>query len=112
MRKRWTGLATALALVSSALVLNTAIQAQADHAGGTWTLYAAGDIADPDSPGDEANAALIKAGIAADPDHTRVLMLGDGAYPDGSIDTYNAQYGKAEGWGPSSLQLVPVPFTV
>ncbi|MEW6474083.1 MAG: metallophosphoesterase [Actinomycetota bacterium] len=109
MRKRWTGLATALALVSSALVLNGTLGAQANHPGGTWTLYAAGDIADPDSPGDEMNAAIIKAGIDADPDHTRVLMLGDGAYPDGSIDTYNREYGKSDGWGQFKDKTYPVP---
>jgi hypothetical protein len=109
VRKRWTGLATALALVSSALVLNGTINAEADHAGGTWTLYAAGDVGTPNSPGDEMNAALIKAGIDADPDHTRVLMLGDGAYPDGSIDTYNREYGKADGWGPFKDKTYPVP---
>jgi hypothetical protein len=108
VRKRWTGLATALALVSSALVLNTTMGAQADHAGGTWTLFAAGDIASP-GPADELNAALVKDGIAADPDHTRVLMLGDGAYPDGSIDTYNREYGKADGWGQFKDKTYPVP---
>jgi hypothetical protein len=111
VRKRWTGLATSVVMIASALALQGTIAAQANHmaAGGSWTLYAAGDIADPDSGADELNAALIKAGIAADPDHTRVLMLGDGAYPDGSLDTYNREYGKADGWGPFKDKTYPVP---
>ena len=110
MRKRWTGLATALALVSSLLVLNSTMGAQAhDAPGETWTLFAAGDIADPDSGGDEMNAAIVKAGIAADPDHTRVLMLGDGAYPDGSEATYNREYGKAGSWGDFKNLTYPAP---
>jgi hypothetical protein len=111
VRKRWTGLATTLALVSSLLVLNSTFDAKANHggAGETWTLFASGDVADPDSAGDELNAAVIKAGISADPDHTRVLMLGDGAYPDGSIETYNREYGKAGGWGDFKNLSYPVP---
>ncbi len=36
-------------------------------------------------------------------------MLGDGAYPDGSIETYNAQYGKADGWGQFKHLTYPAP---
>ena len=108
--KRWTGLATSVALVASLLALNGTIGAKAaDGPGQTWTLFAAGDIADPDSQGDELDAAIIRAGIAADPDRTRVLMLGDGAYPDGSIDTYNREYGKAGGWGDFKDKTYPAP---
>ena len=108
--KRWTGLATTLALVSSLLVLNSTLGAKAaDAPGQSWTLYAAGDIAAPDSGSDELNAALIKQGIAADPDHTRVLMLGDGAYPDGSLATYDREYGKAGSWGDFRDKTYPVP---
>ena len=108
--KRWTGLATSVAMVASLLALPGTIGAKAaDAPGQTWTLYAAGDIGDPDSGADEAIAGLIKAGIAADPDHTRVAMLGDGAYPDGSIDTYNREYGKPGSWGDFKDKTYPVP---
>ena len=110
MRKRWTGLATSVVLIASALAVQGTIAAKANHVpGGSWTLFAAGDIADPDSGSDELNAALIKQGIAADPDHTRVLMLGDGAYPDGSLATYDREYGKAGSWGDFRDKTYPVP---
>src|SRR4051794_13861898 len=110
VRKRWTGLATSVAIVASILAVNNAIGAKADDAAGqSWTLYAAGDVASPNSGGDEQIAALIKQGIAADPDHTRVAMLGDGAYPDGSLDTYNREYGKAGSWGDFKDKTYPVP---
>jgi hypothetical protein len=117
VRKRWAGLATTIAVVSSLLALNGAIEtAKADTSSGeTWTLYAAGDVATAANNGgaDEANAALIKAGIAADPDHTRVLMLGDGAYPDGSYQTYLDQYDKTaganDGWGQFKDKTFPSP---
>ena len=59
VRKRWTGLATSVALIASALAVQGTIAAKANHVpGGSWTLFAAGDIADPDSGSDELNAAL------------------------------------------------------
>src|ERR1051325_4256120 len=89
VRKRWTGLATTVAMMASLLAVNGIIDAKAEGPSGqTWTLFAAGDIASPNTGADELIAAQIKDGIAADPDHSRVLMLGDGAYPDGTIDTY------------------------
>jgi hypothetical protein len=110
VRKRWTGLATTIAVVSSLLAINGAIEsAKADSSGQTWTLYAAGDIASPLSGADELNAVIVKNGIAADPDHTRVAMLGDGAYPDGSLQTYNDQYGKAGSWGDFKDKTYPTP---
>ncbi len=117
MRKRWAGLATTIAVVSSLLALNGAIDsAKADSSDGqTWTVFAAGDIATNAANGgaDEANAALIKAGIAQDPDHSRVLMLGDGAYPDGSYQTYLDQYDKTaganDGWGQFKDKTFPAP---
>ena len=97
-------------MVASILAVSGAINAKAaDAPGQSWTLFAAGDIADPDYGADEANAALIKQGIAADPDHTRVLMLGDGAYPDGSLATYDREYGKAGSWGDFKDKTYPVP---
>ena len=113
-RRRWAGLATTIAIVSSLLALNGAIDsAKADSSGQTWTVFAAGDIASPTGGADEANAAIIKAGIAADPDHTRVLMMGDGAYPDGSYQTYLDQYDKTNnggnGWGDFKDKTYPAP---
>ena len=115
--KRWAGLATTIAVFSSVLALNGAIDsAKADsNSGETWTVFAAGDIATATNNGgaDEANAAIIKAGIAQDPDHTRVLMLGDGAYPDGSYQTYLDQYDKTaganDGWGQFKDKTYPAP---
>ena len=117
VRQRWAGLATTIAVVCSLLAMNGGLNsAKADSSDGqTWTLYAAGDIATAANNGgaDEANAALIKAGIAADPDHTRVLMLGDGAYPDGSYQTYLDQYDKTnganDGWGQFKDKTYPAP---
>jgi hypothetical protein len=111
VRQRWAGLATTIAVVSSLLALNGAIEsAKADNSSGqTWTLFAAGDVASPLSGADELNAVIVKNGVAADPDHTRVAMLGDGAYPDGSIDTYNREYGKAGSWGDFKDKTYPVP---
>ena len=109
VRKRWTGLLTSLVLVGSLTAINSVVDARADDVPGqTWTVFAAGDIADPDTPFDEQNAAVIKANIT-DRDHTRVLMLGDGAYPDGSFETYDAQYGKADGWGQFKDITLPAP---
>ncbi len=110
MRKRWTGLATSVAMVASLVAVHGAINAKADDAPGqSWTLYAAGDIADPDSPADELIAGIIKQGMAADPDHTRVAMIGDGAYPDGSLATYQQQYGKPGSWGDFKDKTFPAP---
>ncbi len=114
VRQRWAGLATTIAIVSSCLAVNGAVQfARADSSGQTWTLYAAGDVARAQTGGDEQTAAIIKAGIAADPDHTRVAMLGDGAYPDGSYHTYLDVYDKTaglnDGWGQFKDQTYPAP---
>ena len=112
--KRWAGLATSIALVSSLLAVNTITSARADSSSGqTWTIYAAGDVAAPNAGGDEQNAAIIAAGIAQDPDHSRVLMLGDGAYPDGTYQTYLDQYDKTNngggGWGQFKDKTYPAP---
>jgi len=112
--RRWAGLAATIALLSSLLAVNAIAQATAGSSSGdTWTVFAAGDIATPSGGADEANAALIKAGIAADPDHTRVLMMGDGAYPDGTYQTYLDQYDKTNngdnGWGDFKDKTYPAP---
>src|SRR6266508_3883306 len=114
VRKRWTGLATTVAMMASLLALNGTIGAKADGPSGeTWTLFAAGDIAKCDTGADEQNAAIIKRVMDADPDHTRVLMLGDGAYPDGSpqtyLDCYDKTQGANDGWGQFKNKTFPVP---
>jgi hypothetical protein len=114
VRKRWTGLATSVAMMASLLALNGTIGAKADDAPGqTWTVFAAGDIAKCDGGADELNAAIIKRGMDADPAHTRVLMLGDGAYKDGSYQTYLDCYDKTagtnDGWGQFKDKTFPVP---
>jgi hypothetical protein len=116
VRKRWTGLATTVLLMASVLAVNSVIDAKADTSSGeTWTVFASGDIATDAANGgaDEANAAIIKAGIDQDPAHTRVLMLGDGAYPDGTYQTYLDQYDKANngnnGWGQFKDKTFPAP---
>jgi hypothetical protein len=110
VRKRWTGLATSVAMVASLLALHGTI-GDANAAEPSWTLFAAGDIAKCDGPSDELTAALIRDGIT-DRDHTRVLMLGDGAYTDGSHQTYLDCYDKAatnDGWGQFKDITLPVP---
>ncbi|MDQ1490844.1 MAG: hypothetical protein QOJ23_3358 [Actinomycetota bacterium] len=114
VRKRWAGLATTIAVVSSLLALNGAIEsAKADTSGQTWTLFAAGDVAKCATGFDEMTAAVIKNGIAADPDHTKVAMMGDGAYPDGLYQTYMDCYDKTQGandgWGQFKDKTMPVP---
>ena len=100
MRKRWTGLVTWVAMVASLLAVNGTIGAKAAEPSGRLDAVRRRRHRRPDSGSDELNAALIKQGIAADPDHTRVLMLGDGAYPDGSFQTYwTSRDGKARQLG-------------
>jgi hypothetical protein len=111
---RWAGLATTIALIASSVALNGALQsARADSSGQTWTLYAAGDIARSQSGADEQLAAIVNAGIKADPAHTRVAMLGDGAYPDGSyqtyLDVYDKTAGSNDGWGQFKDETYPAP---
>ncbi len=65
VRKRWTGLATSVTMVASLLALHGTIGAKAAEP--TWTLFAAGDIAKCDAPGDEATAALVERRLG-DPD--------------------------------------------
>jgi hypothetical protein len=112
VRKRWTGLLTSLVLVSSLTAINSIVDAKADDVPGqTWTVFAAGDIAKCDGAADEMTAALIKNGMT-DRDHTRVLMLGDGAYKDGSFQTYMDCYDKAQtgdGWGQFKDITLPAP---
>jgi hypothetical protein len=113
VRKRWTGLLTSLVLVGSLTAINSIVDAKAeDVPGQTWTVFAAGDIAKCDGAADEMTAALIKNGMT-DRDHTRVLMLGDGAYKDGSFETYMNCYDKTQstndGWGQFKDITLPTP---
>ena len=86
-------LATVLAVaVSGALPLVPA--ATADTVPGDQVLLAAGDVAKCDAQGDEATAALIESRLAA---NTTVVMLGDGAYPDGDLAHYTDCYDPS--WG-------------
>jgi hypothetical protein len=65
-------------------------------------LMAAGDIADCNTPYDEATAALVNKVPAA-----TVAMLGDGAYPTGDLATYNQCYGPS--WGQFKDRTHPAP---
>jgi hypothetical protein len=65
-------------------------------------LMAAGDIADCNTPYDEATAALINKEPSA-----TVAMLGDGAYPYGDLNTYNQCYGPS--WGQFKDRTRPTP---
>jgi hypothetical protein len=64
-------------------------------------LVGAGDIADCDSDGDEATAALLD-GIEG-----TVFTLGDNAYERGSADDYRRCYGPT--WGRQLDRTMPVP---
>src|SRR2546429_542192 len=76
-RHRWTVLGATLAVASSLLVASNANR-PAQAATADPVLYAAGDVAQCDAPGDEATAALIQPALAANT-HASVAMLGDGA---------------------------------
>ena len=75
------------------------------------TVYAAGDIArcghpDPAWSGAAATAALVGAGLAADP-HALVLALGDLAYPRGTAAEFFNCYGPT--WGRFKARTLPAP---
>jgi hypothetical protein len=108
VRRRWTLLTAMLAFCSSLVALSGPFRtAEAvDPAGPDPVLYAAGDIARCDAPNDEATAAIVKAGLAANP-NSAVAMLGDGAYPGGTLDEYNTCYGPA--WGQFLDKTLPTP---
>ncbi len=64
-------------------------------------LLAAGDVAACDSTGDEATAAVLDGQAGT------VVMLGDGAYPDGSAADYANCYEPT--WGRHKARTRPVP---
>jgi 3',5'-cyclic AMP phosphodiesterase CpdA len=75
------------------------------------TVYAAGDIArcahpDPAWSGAAATAALVDAGLAADP-HAALLVLGDLAYPGGTAAAFANCY--APTWGKFKERTWPAP---
>lgn len=75
------------------------------------TVYAAGDIArcgdsDPKWSGAAATAAVISAGLAADP-QARVLALGDLTYPRGALAEFTNCYGPT--WGRFKERTLPAP---
>jgi 3',5'-cyclic AMP phosphodiesterase CpdA len=75
------------------------------------TVYAAGDIArcvHPDAAwsGAAATAALVAAGLAADP-RAAVLVLGDATYPRGAAAEFTNCYGPT--WGRFKQRSWPAP---
>lgn len=75
------------------------------------TVYAAGDIARcvdpaPARSGAAGTAALISAGLAADP-QAAVLMLGDATYPRGTEAEFAGCYGPT--WGKFKDRTWPAP---
>ncbi|WP_205609668.1 metallophosphoesterase family protein [Noviherbaspirillum galbum] len=75
------------------------------------TVYAAGDVADckggrPERSGAAKTAALIEAGLAADP-AARVLMLGDATYPVGTLAEFTGCYEPT--WGRFKQSTLPAP---
>lgn len=65
------------------------------------TILAAGDIADCDSSGDEATAALL------DGSETLILTLGDHVYPSGGLARFRDCYDSS--WGRYKDRTRPVP---
>ncbi|MES2129662.1 MAG: metallophosphoesterase [Pseudomonadota bacterium] len=77
----------------------------------SFTVYAAGDIAycgaaDPRWSGAADTAALVAAGLAQD-EQAMVLVLGDNAYPRGSLADYRHCYGPT--WGRFRERTWPAP---
>src|SRR5437773_1420332 len=102
-RRRWKVLGATLAVASSLLVVSNAGRpARADTA--DPVLYAAGDVAQCDAPGDEATAALIQPALAANP-NASVAMLGDGTYPTGALQWYQQCYEPS--WGQFKARTYP-----
>jgi acid phosphatase type 7 len=98
--RRVTGRVTIVIVTLVASFMPPLVQAL----GTATTVVAAGDIARPDAPGraQRRTAALIR-----DIDPERVLMLGDGQYPNGSFRQYLASYDPT--WGTFRRRTAPVP---
>jgi hypothetical protein len=79
--------------------------------GAGYTVYAAGDIArcahpDPAWSGAAASAAIVAAGLAANP-RAAVLVLGDSSYPRATEAEFAACYGPT--WGRFKDRTYPAP---
>ncbi|MGH9022052.1 MAG: metallophosphoesterase family protein, partial [Acidimicrobiia bacterium] len=69
-------------------------------------LLAAGDVAQCSQAGDEQTGGLIQHQLGIDPSAT-VAMLGDGAYPQGDLATYQQCYDPS--WGVFKASTRPTP---
>jgi 3',5'-cyclic AMP phosphodiesterase CpdA len=101
---------SALARLAAAWLAVLPAAAAAEPAAPAVTVYAAGDIAlcqsDPARSGAAATAAVIAAGLAADP-LASVLMLGDATYPRGRAAEFANCY--APTWGQFRERTFPAP---
>ncbi len=88
------------AVAALALPLLGADAARALPPAPSVVLLAAGDVAGCNSSGDEATAAIIDGFPSA-----LVAMLGDAAYPNGTIDDFNSCYGPS--WGRHKARTRP-----
>jgi len=95
---RLVAVLTVVAAVLAAIQPLRSVQASA----GDPVLMAAGDVADCNTPYDEATAQLINEEPSA-----TVAMLGDGVYPTGDLNTYNQCYGPS--WGQFRNRTRPTP---
>ncbi len=67
-------------------------------------LVGAGDIADCNSPGDEATAGLVERVLGAS-DAAWAFTAGDNVYPDGTVDQYRRCYEPS--WGRFKSRTLP-----
>jgi alkaline phosphatase len=72
---------------------------------GQLALIGAGDITDCSVDDDEKTAELVE-GVLAQSDNATAFVLGDNAYPDGSIDQYTRCYEPT--WGRFKARTLPV----
>ncbi|MDB5933567.1 MAG: alkaline phosphatase [Massilia sp.] len=101
---------SALARTAAACLLLPAAVLAAEPPPPAVTVYAAGDIAlcqsDPARSSAAATAAVVAAGLAADP-LAAVLMLGDATYPRGAPAEFTRCY--APTWGRFRDRTFPAP---
>jgi hypothetical protein len=93
------GIHTLTAQVQDAEGLAASASVDVEVTPGGLTLLVAGDIANCNSPGDEATAALLDERVG------QVLTLGDNAYPDGTLAEFQNCYGP--GWGRHKARTRP-----
>lgn len=99
------------ALLTLALAARVVSAEPASAAATSWTLYAAGDIADcrhnrPAYTAAAGTAELVAQQLAANP-RASVLLLGDNVYPDGSAADYRDCYDPT--WGRFKARTYPAP---